>query len=243
MSTPVFAPLDAAGLNLQAVFDCRALPAAVREHLDALVPGTSFRQLILIGNGGGAFWQALLAAGRHSADPMDDFSRDTVEAWCRDTLGDPRRHLLYPGEAPIGLQSLGELAGWHHPSPFMVGIQAHWGSWFAYRAALLADSMLPTTPRLSTASPCARCVSRPCVTACPAHALDEGFRLKRCLDERLREDSPCAATCLARLACPVGQAQRYPDAQIRHSYGRSLDMLRRYRDTLDDELNADARPS
>jgi hypothetical protein len=50
------------------------------------------------------------------------------------------------------------------------------------------------------------------------------FALPRCLEYRRRPDSACAFTCLARLACPVGSDHRYDAAQLRHSYGQSLDL-------------------
>lgn len=230
MSAPHFAALDAAGLNLQAVFEFSALPADVRAGVAACAPGTTYRQLILIANAGPAMWAALQAARVPGPDPMDDYSRTTVEAWCRDAPGNPHRLLLYPGDAPLGLQRLGELAGWHHPSPFMVGIQPGWGSWFGYRVALLADTALPPTPRVEAPSPCASCSDRPCVAACPGAALAPVFSLDACLDWRLRPCSSCAETCLARLACPVGAEHRYPEAQIRHSYGGSLAMIRHCRE-------------
>ena len=49
-----------------------------------------------------------------------------------------------------------------------------------------------------------------------------------CIAQRLRADSACALTCPARLACPVGPEHRYSSAQMAHSYGISLAMLREY---------------
>ncbi|HMT81523.1 MAG TPA: hypothetical protein PKD66_14225, partial [Azonexus sp.] len=54
------------------------------------------------------------------------------------------------------------------------------------------------------------------------------FNLERCSRFRLAADSPCAVGCLARIACPVAPGHRYDDDQIRHSYQRSLAMLRQY---------------
>ena len=83
--------------------------------------------------------------------------------------------------------------------------------------------------RVHRAPPCASCDRRPCVAACPANALTgEDFDLDACLHWRMAPASTCADTCLARLACPVGAEHRYDAAQIRHSYGCSLDMLRHY---------------
>lgn len=213
--------LDDAGLNLHAVFDLDRLPPALRPR-DAATQ--RYRQLILIGHGGTRLWQAVQTSGSGSEHPIDDFSVRTVERWFAAQCPGAAREIIYPGAIALGLQSLGALAGWHHASPFMVGINAVWGTWFAYRVALLADTELPLSPPMQGESPCADCAQRPCVASCPAGALDDnGFALERCLGYRRQAASRCAASCVARLSCPVGGAHRYCDEQMRHSYSRSLD--------------------
>lgn len=223
MNAARFAPLDAAGLNLQAVFPVAFLPAAMR---DKTVDG--FAQLILIGNAGPTLGRAALSAAMDPDHPIDVYSVNVVSRWLDTLPGGRERHVMYPGETPVGLQALGELAGWHHPSPFMVGIQPGWGTWFAYRVAVLANTSLPPTSPLQTRSPCEACVDRPCVSTCPARAMAGGrFSLDDCLRWRRAAGSSCEHTCLARLACPVGIGHRYDEAQIRHGYGQSLRMIRR----------------
>lgn len=215
-----FAALDAVGLNLHAVFDLDRLPDALREELD---PIRSYSQLILVGNGGRALWQAIQREGVQSADPIDDFSVREVRRWLA-AQGSPLSYeIVYPGERLIGLQSLGERAGWHFASPFMVGINERWGTWFAYRAAVLAATDFEPTPPLPGESPCTSCQSRSCVAACPGKAIEGGgFNLANCVRYRLHTDSACRTTCVARLACPVRAEHRYDDAQIRHAYAISL---------------------
>lgn len=223
--------LDDAGLNRQHVFNLAGLPAEVLAPL-AIAPGE--RQLILIGHAGRRLWECVQAAGQHGEHPIDDYTIAAVDRWFAGFLPDRRYRIVYPGTWRVGLQALGALAGWHHPSPFMVGVDRHWGSWFAYRCVVIADTGFCPTPAVDrnipeNSSPCLDCSSRPCISACPAGACGEPFRLDACSDERLRSASPCAQACLARQACPVGQAHRYDDAQIRHSYSRSLQMLENWR--------------
>lgn len=222
--TPSFDPtrLDAAGLNLQAVFNTADLPPALRGQLETL---GHFRQLILIGHGGRRLWEAVQASGIVSADPIDEFSVRRVANWLAEQRPGCRHLLIYPGAPPVGLQKLGELAGWHHPSPFMLGINATWGSWYAYRAVLLADSDFAPTPPVRDVSPCVACASRACVTACPVGALDGGFSLEKCVSWRQQPASSCRTSCLARMACPVASEHRYCGEQIRHCYGISLRMI------------------
>lgn len=219
-----FAALDLAGLNLRAVFAIDQLPAELvadlRQRFD---PAARFRQLILLGHGGTTLWAAMKAAAIASANPIDDFSVRTVDQWFAAELPDHTCRILYPGGNPPGLQMLGQLAGWHHASPFMVGINDLWGSWYAYRVLLLADTDLAPTPPLVMPSPCTQCTEQPCRPACPAGALPaEGFVLQKCLAYRRQPTSACRTTCLARLACPVGAQHRYCAEQIRHSYSISL---------------------
>jgi len=216
--------LNQAGINRQHVFNLSDLPA---EALATLGDTAGYRQLILLGHGGRKLWECVKASGMASQHPIDDYCVQTVAHWFAEFLPSWRYKILFPGEQVVGLQQLGKLAGWHQPSPFMVGIDAEWGSWFAYRAAILADSdFLPFFP-VDRGNPCLSCSSQPCISSCPAGALAGGhFALALCSRYRLTEGSPCANTCLARESCPVGAEHRYDAAQLAHSYGRSLAMIR-----------------
>lgn len=223
-----FDDLNAQGLNLQAVFNVADLPADVQAAL-AVEAGGPYRQLLLIGHLGGLLWQQLAAAGMEGEHPIDTFSRTQMAAWLARLQSDLRYRFIFPGPTAVGLQRLGQLAGWHHASPFMVGVHAAWGSWFAYRAVVLADTSLAPTPPLVSASPCDACPGHICVSQCPAGALDGGFNLSACLDYRHQPDSACQDRCLARNSCPVGPEHRYSDAQIRYHYGQSMAVTRAIR--------------
>ncbi len=216
----------AAGLNRQHVFVLADLPPAVRHGLQ---PRPGERRLILLGHAGRHLWDCVQASGIGGEHPIDDYCRQTVARLFAEHLPGHRYRLLYPGSAPVGLQALGQLAGWHHASPFMVGVDAEWGSWYAYRAVILSTADFAPMPVVERRGPCLDCRDRPCIAACPAGAAGDNFRLDRCADERLRPASPCARGCLARSACPVGAEHRYAEAQIRHSYSQSLPMLRAWR--------------
>lgn len=221
-----FSELDAAGLNLQAVFALAQLPAEMRASLD---PDGRYRRLILIGHGGRTLWERVKAAGLASEHPIDDFTIAAVTDWFAAQFPDSACALVYPGDGPVGLQALGRLAGWHHESPFRVGVNAEWGSWFAYRAVLLTDADLPPSAPVQGASPCVTCAGQPCVAACPAAALsDRDFSLRKCIAYRIQPDSRCRITCVARTRCPVRPEHRYDDAQIAHSYVRSLAMIEQW---------------
>ncbi len=211
---------DAAGLNRQHVFALAGLPADIRESFGDCRP---YRQLILLGHAGRRLWECVKATGLHGENPIDEYVIATVNRNFRDILPGTAYRILYPATQDIRLQALGQLAGWHSPSPFMVGIDPEWGSWFAYRAVVLANTDFTPSPALDQRDPCRDCRDKPCIGACPPGALASGkLALDTCSAWRRREASPCAHTCLARLACPVGTVHRYDADQMRHSYARSL---------------------
>lgn len=221
-----FTLLNEAGLNLQAIFNINDLPAElageIRRRFD---PESQYCQLILIGHGGKGLWASVQASGICSENPIDDFSIEKV-GHC---LAGHRHAIIYPAKDSVGLQALGKLAGWHHASPFMVGINAAWGSWFAYRAVALSDTDFATTAPQHTASPCEQCRDRLCIASCPARALSaEFFDLQKCIAYRKQPDSRCRTTCLARISCPVGAEHRYCNEQIGHTYTISLRMIEQF---------------
>ena len=125
------------------------------------------------------------------------------------------------------LQQLGQLAGWHFSSPFMVGVNDAWGSWYAYRAVVLANTHFSLTQPPGWRSACDPCGDKPCVTACPAQAVaPQGLDMARCIAFRKQPDFPCQRQCLARLACPVGETHRYSREQLEYHYWRSYCTLR-----------------
>lgn len=226
MRIPHHALLDGAGLNRQHVFDLADLPA---DLVAPLAPEPHERQLILVGHAGKQLWDCVQTQGPQTAHPIDHYSVRTVTHWLAHALPLARSRFVFPGIHPIGLQRLGALAGWHHASPFMVGIDAVWGTWFAYRAAVLTDTTLPASQPLDTPHPCRTCVGKPCITACGAGALRGAtLNFSACTAGRLAPNSPCALGCTARDACPVGAEHRYADSQIRHGAAGSLAYIRQH---------------
>jgi len=222
------------GLLLQAVFNLAGLPADMRAAIEAVETTEGYRQLLVFGHGGHRMWQAL-AGSKWKGDehPIDRFSADVVARFFAEENRTSRYTLLFPQQpGVIPLQQLGKLAGWHHASPFRIGVNARWGSWFAYRAVVLADTSFTPTAPMSEPSPCESCPDKPCLSACPVASVDGLIKLDACMDERLQASSPCAVTCLARLACPVKAMERYSEEQIAYHYGRSLETIRRYKEQV-----------
>ena len=221
------------GLNLFAVFDCSKLPAELQEQLaNEAIQLANYPRLVLIGNGGGSIWHALQAAQIDDPDPMDTFSQQVVNQFIEEYLDNAPSQILYPGSTNVSLIRLGSLAGWSHPSPLGLGINSKYGLWFAYRALFVTTADIPPTALVSDevtpASPCESCVDKPCISACPAGAVNsaEPFNIASCYGHRLAARSSCADRCLSRLACPIGAEHRYPLPQIQYHYNRSLQSAR-----------------
>ena len=222
------------GLNLHFVFELDELPESIISDLANQHPNLNhFKQLILIGNAGKHLWSHLKehhfpSLKEQSLNPIDDFTCDSINNWFEQHHPNLTKKIIYPSTHSIALQALGQLAHWHYPSPFLVGINNQHGSWFAYRAAVLSDSQFSNPKQHQTHSPCTNCQSKVCVTQCPAQALTQNtFHMDKCLDYRLTKGSLCQDTCLAREACPAGAHQKYSKEQLQYHYGISLKMIRK----------------
>lgn len=227
--------LSRKGLQLQAVVDATLVAD--------LVPSTAvesnvarFRQLLVFGSRGGDLWRQLKVRKSVSdgdeSDPIDRFSVQCVEAFLARS-GCHQFDVLYPSnnheETLLDLRALGRRLGWHRDSLLGIGIHPDWGTWFAYRVVVAADTAFEATALGPTGrSPCSDCNDKPCIAACPADAVDEsgGFSLERCSHYRLQTGSACQFTCLARQACPVGQQFAYGSDQRHYHYNHSLQTLR-----------------
>jgi epoxyqueuosine reductase len=244
--------LSLVGLNLQAVINIKDLPQELKlqlsKHTDYL---SHYTQLILIGHGGKALWENVKAwqtlsnkankSGKTDKNnkvrenPIDCFSAEQTEKHFKQCFSSNDFELIFPfskclpNSGPIGLQTLGELVGWHHTSPFRVGINHEWGSWFAYRAVVLAKSdyrVILKTDALKTDSPCSSCDIKPCVSSCPPNALENGeLSLQLCMDYRKLDNSLCKDRCIARMSCPVAPKEQYDLEQIQYHYSLSMKMI------------------
>jgi NAD-dependent dihydropyrimidine dehydrogenase PreA subunit len=220
--------LASQGLNLVASFSVSGLPRQLQDQLTAQIPDSSrFASLILTANAGRDFWEALQSSGPQGRDPVDHFSLTVSQTLVERNLDGAEHQVLYPGPFSISLSELGQLAGWHHPSPIGNGIHPKYGLWFAYRSLLLVGQDLPHQAVPRQASPCDSCVDKPCMSACPGQAVHFGhpLALNACIKHRISDHSSCRDRCLSRLACPVGAAYRYDEDQLQYHYLHSLESL------------------
>lgn len=228
------------GLNLSAVFELAHLPPAIIQTLEENdIELSNFTSLVLLGNGGRVFWDALERFGLDKPNPIDRFSVYLTQQLMDQLVSMPQASaeqnlLLYPQtDYLIPLQQLGEIIGWGTPSPIGNSISAEFGLWFAFRSAFLTTVALPPTQAKPRPSPCESCVDKPCQAVCPAQAVFESatqFKLNACIDYRLQPNAMCQSRCMARQACPIGLDHKYPDWAINQLYQSSLASIEAWRD-------------
>ncbi|NIZ14818.1 ferredoxin [Phaeobacter sp. HF9A] len=184
------------------------------------VPGADRGTLVLIGTDSG-FWAALNAAPEgldNQPDPVDRFSTRVIGTLAADMGAEVRYPFGGPPYQPFIAWGLASGRAFTSPSQMLVHDAV--GLLISYRGALLFDDVfdIPAPPRAE--SPCNSCPARPCLSACPAHALVDGgpYNLSACHDHLdTPQGAECMASgCIARRACPLSAAFGRPRAQTAH---------------------------
>jgi epoxyqueuosine reductase len=222
--------LSEKGLNLLSIFNTADLPSDIITHLvnENFTPN-NYTQLILMGHGGRNLWASLPNQYHMQDHPIDNFTINTIKQWFLDEYPNANYRINYPITQSIDLIALGKLAGWHHESPFLVGVNNAWGPWFAYRAVILANTNFEITKSTNTPSPCSTCSSKPCIKNCPADACDNGtLDLNKCINYRKSTHSLCSKTCIARISCPIATKHSYSEQQINYHYSVSLETIKEH---------------
>ena len=226
------------GLNLIAAVPADRYDAIAPPSMRAQALAPDAKSIVVIGNGGGAFWNAFTTYAdahpgwRDRTHPLDDFTRDLIanEIVPVMTGQGVACTSAYPfiGEGTLSFLGLGKLAGLGGPSILGVLIHPTYGPWIAFRAALLLDIALDQPGEAADFDPCPRCVTRACITACPASAVSfpAGWDIPGCLTHRVEVEADCASRCHARVACVIGPNHRYPDDELAYHHRRALAAIR-----------------
>jgi len=223
-----------AGLVLQASIPVGQLPQWAAEPMRAVgLEPARYQSFVMLGQGGSRLWDYIVAEGGYSRDPFDETSERLVGEFVTQYVDDATWEMVYPGPAFLPLMRLAEHVGWGGGSPLGLTINGEYGLWLAHRAVFLVDAEVPIARSEPFAHPCDSCVDKPCVSACPAGAVDAetGFDMDSCGPYRIEPGSRCAYQCLARNACPIGTQHRYGPAQMAHHYASGLESIRAYYDS------------
>lgn len=185
------------------------------------VQGLTGGTLILLGLKGTPTWRRIAAAPEFAdsaPDPLDRWSRRVVDGLARRFDAEAHYPFGGPPYAPFVNWALASGRAFTSPSQMMVHDTV--GMLISYRGALhLRQDIETPTPSLRR-SPCESCAQRPCLSACPAHALIDGgpYDLSACHSHLAAPDGvPCLSNgCLARLACPLSRGAERDPAQSAH---------------------------
>ncbi|MBI1817339.1 MAG: hypothetical protein HYR72_20390 [Deltaproteobacteria bacterium] len=227
----VRAALLPAGLNLVAALPVERYDRDVPERYRLRKRYPTSQSLIVIGNGGGPFWEGFRQHrdGRDAQpqtqepNPLDCYAATIIE---RDvppvlaSMGTAGR-FLYPfrfDEEPVSFIHLGALAGFGARSLLGVLVHPEYGPWIALRAALLLDVAIESTP-VTPFDPCGTCADKPCISACPGAAISErGWDVPACtayraglpVHRRERQGEPRNAPALHSNPHPGGEGAEVP---------------------------------
>jgi epoxyqueuosine reductase len=229
------------GLNLVAATPADRYDAAVKPEYSAAAIAPGARSIIVIGNGGAAFWSAFKRHGENNSgwmardNPFDDFTRTVVERDIAPLLAalGIAHTIIYPflSTGPtLSFMAAGKAAGLSGPS--LLGVMVHpvYGPWIAFRAAILVNELIDAPGVADGFDPCPSCTARTCISACPAEAvsLASGWDIPKCLTHRVEVEADCAPRCHARAGCVLGPEHRYADDELAYHQMRSLRAMRPY---------------
>jgi len=211
-------------------------------HVSPLLPQA--KAIVVIGNGGGAFWNGFRAYCDAHADylherthPLDDYTSTTIETALTPHLQTARvtYRYLYPFRfwtEPVSFMHLARAAEIAGPSILGVVIHPQYGPWLALRAALLIDQEVSAPPQALGFDPCPTCQERACMKSCPANAVapTTGWDIPACVYHRLRVETDCVDYCQARYECVYGREHRYPFDELQYHQKRSFVEMKKYFD-------------
>ncbi len=189
-----------------------------------LAGGSHAKSLALLGNAGGSIWPTFSRWKQRydGADPLDTWSKEIIRPLAK-TLGGTA---YFPSDQPwLPFQQWAMRAERLRPSPLGILIHPQYGLWHGYRGAIgFAGKIAPYGMNDAVTSrrhSCDDCCTKQCLTTCPVSAISPNpasFAVSACrshLATPAGQGGCMASGCLARNACPVGAAHRYPPEQLR----------------------------
>lgn len=188
------------------------------------VPDLQGGTLLLLG-AGADFWPRF-QTGPEAQDgaphPIDRWSERVIGALATQYGARPVYPFGGPPYAPFVAWALASGRAFTSPSQMLVHDTV--GMLISYRGALHFEQSFDIPAPPQSRSPCESCVDRPCLSACPAHALVDrspgrgSYDLAACHDHLDKpQGTMCLSQgCLARRACPFSAATACPPEQMAH---------------------------
>ncbi len=207
------AELGVSGLHLRGILKPDAEQAKLLQ-----VEADGDISIALVGNIGSSYWPVFSRSSEYC-----DGQPDSLDRWSRRVAQQVaelfRARAIFPFEGPPYYPFLQWAKSGDALSQSPLGLMIHpqYGLWHSYRFGLLiSQSHLPVQQNISVESPCWKCKAQPCLRACPVDAFRaKGYDVGKCAAYlKATPDASCHQQgCLARLACPVGEAYRYNSEQ------------------------------
>lgn len=219
--------------RLGLIHRCAGELASVQDLLQAEPPPHGATHVLLLLQAGGAYWEQLQSLRRldpnldRHPDPLDTMTM-RLSLRLRELLGGACLEARFPFASKLDFVSLGERLGAGRRSRLSILLHPEYGSWIAFRMLFFIDdkgSVLPHSAPLA-AHPCDDCAGH-CRQACPAGAFTgapgrETLEYLASFQYRNVHRDVCATGCAARLACPAGQAYRYPADFVEAAHRRAF---------------------
>jgi ferredoxin len=184
------------------------------DDVRARADGSPTTSVVIVGNIGGAMWPRFRREERDEPDPLDNWTRRTLEPIAAEFDAE----LIHPSDLPFPpMLAWAQRAAEVWQSPIGLLIDPRHGLWHAYRGALLFAAEVVELPASTGAvSPCAGC-HQPCLSSCPVDAFTPGSYDHESCREHVRSGAqPRCLTegCAARRACPVNADGHYGADQM-----------------------------
>ncbi|MCY4197568.1 MAG: ferredoxin [Rhodobacteraceae bacterium] len=189
----------------------------------ALPPDT--KSLLLLGPKEPGFWPYVSAEPEFldgQSNPLDRWSRRAIDTLASDCAAQSLFPFGGPPWLPFTSWALRTGRCWVSPIQFLVHDMA--GLMVSFRGALAIPYRIKLPRPPLSAPPCASCQDKPCITACPANALDDDhYDSQACIDYT---GSPAGHDCLmrgcaVRRICPVSMKFPRREAQS-HFHQKAL---------------------
>ncbi|WP_275783261.1 ferredoxin [Pararhizobium gei] len=190
------------------------------EPAPLLANGRPALSVVLLGNVGRSIWPDFtrwqgLPENRDRPDPLDNWSKAVIGPVAQ-AFG---ATAYFPSDPPWQpFQQWATQAEGLRASPLGILVHPHYGLWHGYRGALGFGDVLPANGSVAAPHPCDQCADRPCLSTCPASAVEsDGFHVEACrqhLGTAQGRTGCMSSGCLARNACPVGADYRYGPEQL-----------------------------
>lgn len=196
-----------------AVIGLRAVGGFVPTPEDGFADVT--QAVVLLAPQDDVFWPMFTASAEYldgAPDPLDRWSRREIGGIAC-ALG---AKAVFPFSGPPWRPFIGwaKRTGRIHASPVGLLVEAEAGLFVSLRGALAFKTLIDLPA--PSASPCETCAEKPCLTACPVGALDQGSYDTEACREFLDSapGRPCRDTgCAVRRACPLSRSWPRPPAQ------------------------------